>query len=287
MLIRWGLPLDAASTTIFYLTISQMSIPPWILALIVLIMVAGVGASRLAAKYGLPDGFINKEGFAASEGFALGNSPMLSPNGGSASHEGFAPMSSRYVLIPPLAFPNNTPGNYVMQAYGIYDKSIHPGSLRDDDVKEDFTTTEVQQKLYPGVDHNVTVAQKPVPYSGTLSEDTNTPLTQQLAFVKAVAKGTIPTDQNLAMINGGSDEAANVKLSQEYKPHQERIYPDQHPRPQHSQLTAGAPTDSGTIAEDIQKTTVRTPSVREMVREDERHESESFDNPYAVRYQSI
>lgn len=196
-------------------------------------------------------------------------------------------MSSRYIIAPPLALPNNTPGNFVMQAYGIHDRSIHSGPMRDDDVKEYFTATEAKQKLYPGVDHNVTVAQKPVEYSGTLSEDTNTPLTQQLAVVQAVAKGNIPTEQNLAMINGGSDEAANVKLSQAYKPHQEKIYPDQHPRTQHSQLTAGAPTDSGTMAEDIQKTTVRTPSVREMVREEEHDESESFDNPYAVRYQSI
>ena len=283
-------------------------------------MVAGLGASRLAAKYGLPDGFMNNggsashEGFVsgaerqrqgtnASEGFALGNRPMLSPNGGSASHEGFvsgaerqrqgtnasegfAPMSSRQIIVPSLALPNNIPGNYVIQAYGIHDRSIHPGSVRGDGVKEPFIA-EVKQKLYPGVDHNITTAQQSVPYSGVLSEDTNSPLTQQLAVVQAVAKGTIPTEQNLEMINGGSGDAANVKLSQGYQPHQEKIYPDQHPRPQHSQLTAGAPTDSGTIAEDIQKESVRTPSVREMVREEEHHESESFNNPYAVRYQSI
>ena len=303
MLIRWGIPLEVVATTIFYLTISQMSIPPWILALIILIMVAGLGASRLAAKYGLPDGFMNNggsashEGFVsgaerqrqgtnASEGFALGNSPMLSPSFGDSRSEGFAPMSSRQIIVPSLALPNNIPGNYVIQAYGIHDRSIHPGSVRGDGVKEPFIA-EVKQKLYPGVDHNITTAQQSVPYSGVLSEDTNSPLTQQLAVVQAVAKGNIPTEQNLEMINGGSGDAANVKLSQGYQAHQEKIYPDQHPRPQHSQLTAGAPTDSGTIAEDIQKESVRTPSVREMVREEEHHESESFNNPYAVRYQSI
>ena len=244
-------------------------------------MVAGLGASRLAAKYGLPDGFINKEGFAAFI------QKQLIPNSGNSQSEGFvAPMSSRHMIIPPLALPNNTPGNYVIQAYGIHDRSIHPGPFRDDAIREAFTA-EAQQKLYPGVDHNITTAQQSVPYSGVLSEDTNSPLTQQLAVVQSVAKGNIPTEQNLEMINGGSDEAANVKLSQGYQPHQEKIYPDQHPRPQHSQLTAGAPTDSGTIAEDIQKTSVRTPSVREMVREEEHNESESFNNPYAVRYQSI
>jgi hypothetical protein len=314
MLIRRGLPLEAVATTIFYLTISQMSIPPWILALMVLIMVAGVGASRLAAKYGLPDGFMNnggsadgaerqRQGTSASEGFALGNSPMLSPNSGNSqsegfvagaerqqrgtsASEGFAPMSSRYIPAPPLALPNNTPGNYVMQAYGIHNRSIHTGPVRDDYVKEAFIA-EAKQKLYPGVDHNITTAQQSVPYSGVLSEDTNSPLTQQLAVIQAVAKGNIPTEQNLEMINGGSGDAANVKLSQGYKAHQERIYPDEHPRPQHSQLTAGVLTDSGTMAEDIQKTSVRTPSVREMVREEEHQESESFNNPYSVRYQSI
>ena len=284
MLIRWGIPLEVVATTIFYLTISQMSIPPWILALIILIMVAGLGASRLAAKYGLPDGFMNNGGSASHEGFVSGAERQRQ---GTNASEGFtAPMSSRQIIVPSLALPNNIPGNYVIQAYGIHDRSIHPGSVRGDGVKEPFIA-EVKQKLYPGVDHNITTAQQSVPYSGVLSEDTHSPLTQQLAVVQAVAKGTIPTEQNLEMINGGSGDAANVKLSQGYQAHQEKIYPDQHPRPQHSQLTAGAPTDSGTIAEDIQKESVRTPSVREMVREEEHHESESFNNPYAVRYQSI
>ncbi len=253
----------AVATTIFYLTISQMSIPPWIVALLILVLVAGVGASRLGVNYGLPEGYLNN------------------------------PLSSRRIIAPPLGVPNANPGNEYMQPYGLHDRSTHRGPVRNsgdpvfnyNPYREGFQ--EAKQKLYPGLDQNITTAQQPVPYSGVLSEETNSPLAQQLEVIKAVAKGTIPSDQNLAMISGGSGEGANVPLTQGYQPHQERIYPDQHPRPQYSQLTAGAPTDAGTIAEQIQKASVRTPSVREMVREEERRESESFSNTYAVRYQAI
>lgn len=203
-------------------------------------------------------------------------------------------------IVPPLKNPNNTPGNFVMQPYGIHNRSIHPGAVRNigdpifdyNPYREHFTSGESVK----GLDKNISVSQDPIAYSGITEEQITSPLSQQLSQVQSVARGTIPTNQNLEMISGGSGESANTPLStvtriavssQAYQPHKEKIYPDQHPRPQHPQLTAGAPTDTGTGAEEIQKTSVRTPSVREHVREEERSESESFNNPYAVRYQAV
>lgn len=113
------------------------------------------------------------------------------------------------------------------------------------------------------------------------------PMQKDLPKVQAIARGTIPTDENLQTISGGSQEAANVPLTSAYKPHQERIYPDQHPRPSYSHMTATVHTDAGTQAEEIRKNTVRTPSIRELVREESKGSSETFMNPYAIQYQQI
>lgn len=258
--------------------ISQMSIPPWVLAIVVLIVAAGVGAYTISSTH-----VFEGEGFTA-------------------------PPNSRRYIVPPLANP--IPDAYANQPYGIHDRSIHPSHVRvggdpifnfNPNRMEGFASGKSQgegyqaqgestvetKTLYPGLDQNITATQQPIAYSGIAETQTNTPLTQQLQKVQAIAKGTIPTDQNLQMINGGTDESANTPLSQAYQPHQERIYPDQHPRPQYTQLTAGVLTDAGTGAEEIQKASVRTPSIREHVREEEAREVESFNNPYAVQYQQI
>ncbi len=227
-----------------------MSIPPWFLAIVVLVIATGVGAYTIGTTHVLPEGFN-------------------------------VPLTSRRIIAPPLDSP--IPDKFVMQPYGVHDRFVHPSHVRlGGDPIFNFNPRRME-----GFDQNVASNQPPIAYSGIATNENDSPLIRQLQIVQSVAKGTIPTDQNLELISGGSEEPANVPLSGAYQPHQERIYPDQHPRPQHSQLTAGAPTDAGTIAEEIQKNAVRVPSVRELVREEERRESEAFNNPYAVRYQQI
>lgn len=273
-----------------------MSIPPWIVALIVLIVASGVGAYIVGFDYGLPEGFAPNEGFATDP-----------------SQEYREDTHSRRLIVPPLKYPDDD--KYIMQSYGLHDRGINKTNIRGggdpifnfnpagndgfvdraqqgkqgEHASERFIGDGVTEtkKLYPGLDQNISVTQQPVAYSGIAADQEDSPVKQQLAVVQTVAKGTIPTDDNLALISGGSGEAANTPLTQGYQPHQEKIYPDQHPRPQHAQVTAGAPTDAGTAAEEIMTTSVRMPSVREMVREEERRESESFSNPYAVRYQAV
>ncbi len=260
-----------------------MGIPPWIVALIVLIVASGVGAYIVGFDYGLPEGFYSS----------------VDP-----SQEYREDTHSRRLIVPPLKYPDDD--KYLMQSYGLHDRGINKTNIRGggdpifnfnpagndgfvDRATERFVGDGVTEtkKLYPGLDQNISVTQQPVAYSGIAADQEDSPVKQQLAVVQTVAKGTIPTDDNLALISGGSGEAANTPLTQGYQPHQEKIYPDQHPRPQHAQVTAGAPTDAGTAAEEIMTTSVRMPSVREMVREEERRESESFSNPYAVRYQAV
>jgi len=71
------------------------------------------------------------------------------------------------------------------------------------------------------------------------------------------------------------DAASNSELKHDVKevegaywPLQEKIYPHEFPRGNLPALVASAPTDIGTVAEAIHSETVKTPSVREMVRID-------------------
>lgn len=283
--LPWGHWLRLSAVTIFYLAISQMSIPPWIVAFMILVVVAAFGAHRLGVNYGLPEGFGSDHDPSLTQ--SLGSRAERQSQGTNDSEGFVAPPNSRTQIVPEYKKLQQDP--YLYEPIGLHDRQIQPTGTRG--VKDSIFGVKSEgfedRKLYPGIDQNITVAQQPVAYSGIADNETTSPLTSQLAQVQAVAKGTIPDDQNLTLIGGGSQEAANVQLSTAYQPHQEKIYPDQHPRPSYTQLTAGAPTDTGTQAEEIQKASVRTPSVRELVREEQRRESESFNNPYGVRYQKV
>ena len=89
--------------------------------------------------------------------------------------------------------------------------------------------------------------------------------------------GIVPTQKNLDMISGGS----SISEPEIYKPNQEHMDPHEYPRPIPPTMTAQAPTDIGTGAEEIQRGQIATQSVRQNIREEQREE---FNNPYAVKY---
>jgi hypothetical protein len=78
--------------------------------------------------------------------------------------------------------------------------------------------------------------------------------------------GLIPST---AQMEAASNSGPDLKETEgAYRPLQEKIYPHEFPRGAIPALSASVPTDIGTVAEAIQSETPRTPSVREMIRND-------------------
>ena len=159
-----------------------------------------------------------------------------------------------------------------MQPYGPYVRGIQKDSQAKEQFADLYTTSVGTQEK--------TITVTPVPIAE------QSPVESILGHIQSLpASSIVPSQSNLDSISGAG-ESATVALTQAYTPNREVLAPHQAPRTKPS-VRASLPTELGTGAEDILRSSVDLPSVREHVRTEEPGESEDFKNPYAATYHVV
>ena len=212
-------------------------IPPWFVALCILIVVCAIGASIVYSFKGLPEGFTSES----------------------------------------------------CESY-------------DDDCGIPQYTEEPEKtvSLFPGMDQNIAVSSTPLAYStpaDTVSTDAKFKNLLQAIQQRTGSSSIFPTTSSLHMVSGRDASGSAMDASgsamdasgSTYVPNQVVIAPHQYPPASQPTLTANAPTDAGTMANEITNGAFLTPSVRQMIRSDVKNaikdQVDELQNQYEITYE--
>jgi len=233
---------------------SGLNIPPWLLALCILVIICAIGASIVYSFHGFKEGFApdcdDCDDDTSCGADQIPQIPMIPQVGGASLQPGMD--QNIAVSTTPLAYSS-------------------PSDIPDTDSKFKNLLNAIKQR---------TGSSSIFPTDSSLS----------LASGGQDASGGDHIKGKGQDASGGKGQGQGQDASgSTYTPNQDVILPHQYPLTPQSTLTANVPTDAGTQAQDILNGSILSPSMRQMIRTDVknavREEANNLQNQYEITYE--
>lgn len=262
------------------------SFPAWLLALITLVVCAAIGVYYLNPElYSfVPEGFFSVK--TDQEKCERDRTACIEAGG---DNKTCTTIYNDCTMKAALSNPNvsitaNAPGNPTQTATSASAAGLYAASYKDGTYTGDLGTGD--KTLQNEYNAKLSKALTGLPVE---SSDAYKKLLASLSERTTTGGGSVkPTAQQLSLAQG-DDTGYSGQAAANYKPHQEIIRPHMTPTELKAAILAKVAADRGTQAQTIQESSVLTPSVRDMIRNDVkkaiRDEIRDINNEYEIQYE--